>query len=373
MNMYKLLLILLMPLISYSLLGQQNFNLSIKAEITGLEDTTEVKFMKLKQNKRKLITQKNAIPDKPLKIYTRIENAGFYQLSTGPENYMILITEPGEDIHIKVNKDNFSRPEVEGSPASKSFYNFLPKIMANKNAMDSLEKVYNKLTRSKKDVSKEQQQELINTYRETEQQQKTLIRELIKNNPGQLTGLMYIDQLSLKKHFDLLNIYAQTLYKKYPRNEFVEEFYRNIKHEAMTAVGNPAPDIGLPTPEGDTMHLSELKGKVVLIDFWASWCAPCRKENPEMVKIYRKYKDDGYDVFGVSLDKKRDAWIKAIKDDNLTWHHVSDLKGWKSTASQLYNVSSIPYTVLINKKGEIIAKGLRGESLQKKLKQIFGY
>lgn len=153
MNMYKLSLSLFIAIVSLSLTAQQNFNLSINANIKGLEDTLEVKFMKLKQKGTEVIAQKNALPGKPLNIYTRIENAGFYQLSAGPENYMIIITEPGEDIQIKVNKDNFSRPEVKGSPASNTFYNFLPKIMKNKNALDSLEKVYTTLSRSEKKSS----------------------------------------------------------------------------------------------------------------------------------------------------------------------------------------------------------------------------
>jgi thiol-disulfide isomerase/thioredoxin len=117
--------------------------------------------------------------------------------------------------------------------------------------------------------------------------------------------------------------------------------------------------------------LSSLKGKVVLIDFWASWCGPCRKENPNVVRIYNKYHNEGFEIFGVSLDRNRDSWLKAIKNDNLSWIHVSDLKYWQSEGARLYGVNSIPFTVLLDKDGKILAKGLRGKSLEDKLEEIF--
>jgi thiol-disulfide isomerase/thioredoxin len=115
-----------------------------------------------------------------------------------------------------------------------------------------------------------------------------------------------------------------------------------------------------------------LRGKVVLIDFWASWCGPCRKENPNVKVNYDKYKSKGFEILGVSLDRDINAWRNAIEQDGLTWHHVSDLKGWQSQHAALYSVTSIPQTVLIDKKGNIIARNIRGEQLGIKLKEIFG-
>ncbi len=116
--------------------------------------------------------------------------------------------------------------------------------------------------------------------------------------------------------------------------------------------------------------LSSLKGKYVLIDFWASWCSPCRQENPNVVKAYQMYKDKGFDILGVSMDQNKKNWLKAIKDDNLTWHHISDLKGWACEGGKLYGVNSIPHSVLIDKEGIIIAKDLRGEELLNKLAEL---
>jgi len=122
------------------------------------------------------------------------------------------------------------------------------------------------------------------------------------------------------------------------------------------------------------MKLSDLKGKVVLIDFWASWCGPCRKENPNVVKTYEKYKADGFTIMSVSLDTDREKWLAAIKQDNLTWpNHVSDLKGWSSKVGRMYEVGSVPFTVLIDREGRIIKVNLRGEALEKELSKIFGH
>jgi peroxiredoxin len=136
-------------------------------------------------------------------------------------------------------------------------------------------------------------------------------------------------------------------------------------------MGTSAPEIALPSPNGDTIRLSSLKGKYVLLDFWASWCPPCRAENPNLVDMYKKYNRYGFEIYQVSLDKTRDAWLKAIKNDKLDWIHVSDLQFWSSTAAKLYAVESIPASFLIDKDGSIMARNLRGESLEDRLRQIF--
>ncbi len=135
--------------------------------------------------------------------------------------------------------------------------------------------------------------------------------------------------------------------------------------------GAKAPDFTQPTPDDKTKSLSSLRGKIVLVDFWASWCGPCRRENPAVVKLYETYKSKGFDILGVSLDRDKERWLQAIEQDGLVWNHVSDLKGWQNEVAQKYGVSSIPHTVLVDREGRIIARGLRGPALEEKLKELF--
>jgi peroxiredoxin len=150
----------------------------------------------------------------------------------------------------------------------------------------------------------------------------------------------------------------------------IENSYNQYKR--VNSGSQIAPEISLNNPDGKEIKLSSLRGQYVLIDFWASWCAPCRKELPNVVKLYNQYKSKGFTVYSVSLDKDISAWKKAIQDDNLSWsNHVSDLLGWESELPTLYGFQGIPHTVLIDKEGKIIESGLRGESLEQKLKELF--
>jgi peroxiredoxin len=166
--------------------------------------------------------------------------------------------------------------------------------------------------------------------------------------------------------------------KEMPNSNYAVQFSQGIAQlekemlgtDGGIKVGGLAPDIELPDPKGKIRKLSDLRGKVVLLDFWASWCRPCRMENPHVVQVYNKYKDKGFTVLGVSFDQNKDAWIKAIEKDNLTWTQISDLKGWGNEAGKLYGITSIPQNLLIDKEGKIVAKNLRGPELDAKLEEI---
>ena len=159
-------------------------------------------------------------------------------------------------------------------------------------------------------------------------------------------------------------------------HEQVQNLLNNLNAQAITsplpAAGNVAPDIALPDPQGDTIRLSSTRGKIVLLDFWASWCNPCRKENPNLVKAYNTYHNNGFEIYQVSLDKAKESWIQGIRQDKLEkWIHVSDVKYWNSVVVPLYNIEVIPTNYLLDREGRIIASNLRGENLNKKLAEIF--
>jgi peroxiredoxin len=143
-----------------------------------------------------------------------------------------------------------------------------------------------------------------------------------------------------------------------------------IEKAKTTAVGAIAPDFTQNTPDGKPVSLSDFRGKYVLVDFWASWCGPCRQENPTVVKAYNNFKAKGFTVLGVSLDKDKDRWLAAIEKDKLTWTQVSDLEYWQNAAAQLYGIQSIPSNVLVNPEGEIVAKNLRGDDLEKTIESV---
>ena len=189
-----------------------------------------------------------------------------------------------------------------------------------------------------------------------------------------LAVLLFLDMFSRDQNTALHSEIVEALYVKYPNNAIVKSKY-DYEHAAgvSTNIGAIAPELAFSNPDGKILKLSDLRGKVVLIDFWASWCRPCRMENPNVVAAYHKYNKKGFEVYSVSLDRDKAGWVKAIADDKLVWsNHVSDLKYWSSEAARLYGVSGIPATFLLDKEGRIVAKNLRGADLDRAVEQLLG-
>lgn len=186
--------------------------------------------------------------------------------------------------------------------------------------------------------------------------------------------VVYLTFIRLIQQYDeeYVRNLAKNYLKEYPNSEHAKRLIASLPKGAPS-IGDLAPEITLTNPEGKKVSLSSLKGKVVLLDFWASWCGPCRRENPNVVNVYNRYKDKGFTVFSVSLDNNKEAWLQAIQKDNLIWEsHVSDLQGWKSSAAALYGVKGIPATFLLDKEGKIVAANLRGDSLEAALIKLLG-
>ena len=182
-----------------------------------------------------------------------------------------------------------------------------------------------------------------------------------------------------KNNLLLMRQVIRNLQSKYSKSSLVNRYSSQVdkieaaylEYVGMKSGKIDAPDFALQTVDGDKLKLSDLQGKYVLIDFWASWCGPCRRENPNLVKLYKKFRKKDFTILSVSLDNNADAWKKAINKDGLLWpNHVSDLLGWESPLTKIYKFNEIPYTVLVNKEGKIIAKNLRGKQLENKLSEI---
>lgn len=206
--------------------------------------------------------------------------------------------------------------------------------------------------------------------------------EEAKNPLLSMLIILQIQDFAAPQYWDVHKAISKKLNADYPNTPYAKDYESTISklqnQVAMTesgaksiAVGEPAPDISMPNPDGKTYKLSDLKGKVVLLDFWASWCGPCRRANPSVVSAYNRFKNKGFTIYSVSLDKDRQKWVDAIQQDGLDWqYHVSDLKAWNNQAAELYQIHSIPQQYLIGKDGKIAAISQPGASLEAQLEKM---
>ncbi len=302
-------------------------------------------------------------------LEAEIEVPDIYTLLMDNEPAMFIILEGGETITISAEaQDIMNTSTVEGSAQTKKLVEIMQPLLSLRYKLDSLNTLYREEYYSEAD--EEKLKKLQEEYLNKEEIVNKAFKEAIMNNKSSLLVFVFIDHFKMEENIELYKMVDKALYEKYPKNVYVAELHEKLQQNQKLSVGSVSPEIALPNPEGEIVKLSSFRGKYVLIDFWASWCRPCRMENPNVVKLYEKYKDKGFEIYGVSFDQNKASWTKAITDDEMQWIHVSDLKGWKSEAGKDYNVSGIPHTILLDKEGKIIAKGLRGDALEEKLRTI---
>ena len=286
----------------------------------------------------------------------------YYLVRTAPAKVIFLLLNGKEDVKLTGDNNNLETTyDVEGSVDSKNIREL--RQYENKLA-DSLNTVYvdfrDKFPLQKDSMGKELQQ--VYAHR-----MEAFSIDFVRRNIHSLAALSATKYISQENQLPLMDSLSGALKKEFHDNKYLVDFESILSDLKKNPPGSMAPDIKLATPEGKELSLSSFRGKVVLVDFWASWCGPCRAENPAVVKMYEKYKRRGFEIYGVSLDDNIAAWKEATRKDGITWPQVSDLKKWNSVVVGEYHIEAIPYSVLVGKDGKIIAKGLHGEELSKKI------
>jgi len=313
----------------------------------------------------------------------------FYLIKTNERDYITLILKNKDQVNVKADINDLANSyNIEGSFDSK----LVQEIHYNlKNTISELDKIAKQFRDSigtknfntTKQLLRKKAIDLKNKHKE-------FSIDIIYNNPESIAMLTSLYQqiaprsnlFDPNKDLKYFEKVDSSLLANFQDSEITKAFHKQVidikrrvkdklATESRLSVGMIAPDIALPSTNGDTIYLSSLAKKYVLLDFWASWCSPCRIENPNLAKIYKKYNSKGFEIYQVSLDKKEKSWKNAIEKDSLNWINVSDLQYWNSAAAKIYNIQSIPTNFLIDKKGVIIAKNLRGDALEVKLSELF--
>lgn len=317
------------------------------------------------------------------------QSIGFYVLKISDDNFVTLLIDKNETVDITADaRQLLYTYKISGSKGSELIWELNMHKKENLAKVDSLSAFY-KESMNKKNFA-EIKDSIDSVYKEIFLDEKNFAKAFIDKNTNSLACLIAVyeqfgrEMLFFEKDSTDFSYYEKidkALMEAYPGNIHTEDLHEKVSEikrvkaelaiaESKLAIGNDAPDFTLNDNEGKSVSLSSLKDKYVLIDFWASWCAPCRANNPKLVALYKKYKSKDFTILSVSLDREKDAWTKAIAKDKLTWTQVSDLKYWSSPVAKLYNVQEIPYTVLIDKEGKILAKGNDLIEIEEKVKEV---
>jgi peroxiredoxin len=300
-----------------------------------------------------------------------LKTPAFYRVRLQTD-FITLLLDSGPGIHLTGDANHLSETyTVSGSSSSALLKTFNQAIQQADNSMDSLQEEYSKVRPGSEKESAPAQEKVRLSFEQLEKEKHNFVQHFIASNNNALVLLAAINYLNADLDFPYYLKTDSLLQKELPQSAYTKDFHAHMGNLRSLAIGAKVPNIILSNPQGKQIALSSLKGKIVLLDFWASWCAPCRKESPVLVTIYKKFHAKGFEIYSISLDKEPGPWLKAIEEDHLTWVHVSDLKFWDSAAAKSYGVQSIPFTILLNEQDIIIGKALRGQALEAKLEELF--
>ena len=301
----------------------------------------------------------------------RVEYPEYCLLYAGDNGPLQMFVE-NADINITLNLQNIQDSEVAGSEETDLLRDFYRSMFAFEDSAKRVNEEYLALKLSgETDTVKEKIQ--IDRMDAIRQQRIDFMKQFTEEHLNRMVSALIVNNnLARHLHPDELLMYANGFDAVNSKSPWVQNIREKADAANRLAIGQPFVDFNMLTPDGDEIALSDHagKGKYVLIDFWASWCPPCRMANPHIVKLYSLYKDKDFEIVGVSLDRDKTEWTKAIDDDELTWVHMSDLKYWQNKGAKLYAVSSIPHTVLLDRDGTILDKGLDAGALEKKLAEL---
>ncbi|MEZ5008657.1 MAG: TlpA disulfide reductase family protein [Chitinophagales bacterium] len=300
----------------------------------------------------------NGTIEEPQMLYLRImDEVGF--------RYVPIFSNNSDKISIEGDLSQEDDMIIEGSELNNLYSQFSEKYQVE---TEPLEALYEMLDSSEDDFLKDSLMMLID---QVDQSSEAFVLSFIKGNMSSpIAAYLLLREYSYGREYDELKPIYDELVENNNTSKYLKDINEKLAKLKITAIGEPAPNFIQTDQNGEAFDISSLKGKYVLLDFWASWCVPCRNENPNVVALYNEVDGKDFEILGVSLDKNEAAWKQAIEDDGLEWKHVSDLKYWKNDVAQLYGVSAIPQTFLLDKEGIIIAKNLRGEKLKSKVKEL---
>jgi peroxiredoxin len=303
---------------------------------------------------------------------------GLYRLHFRDNKFVLLAVDKG-NIKLNADWDNLENYTLDGSVPSAHLQTFIVAIRTHLRDFNTMSLVLDTLQAKGNDsmlaIAKSDFDEMKLRFTQ-------LVERYADTTPYEPNAVFAARILNPYSENEYLSAFSQSLQKRFPHTKMTRDYrdyYGNVQlklrkkanpQQANVDYGTVAPEVSMPDVNGSTVTLSSLKGKYVLLDFWASWCGPCRGENPNVVAAYQRFKDKNFTILGVSLDNNKEQWQKAIAADGLTWTQVSDLKGWSSAAAATYAVQSIPANFLIDPNGKIIARNLRGSQLEDKLQEV---